>query len=101
MLESLLVLGQIPGTKIQLTFTELVLAIYLPMLAAVWFKRKRFANMDRRYFQLMRLRRRVENELHYIGVRPVKSTRRTVVTLPVRTFQRPILLPARPARRAF
>lgn len=100
MLESLLVLGQIPGTNIELTFFELVIAIYLPLLAVIWTGRHKFARMDRRYLQLIRLRRLAKLELAYLGIKPVESTRRIALTLPERTFQRQIWLPERQVRRA-
>lgn len=101
MLEYLLVLGQVPGTKLEITFIELVLALYLPMLALIWFKRRQLAKMDRQYFKLVFLRRRAHQELSMLGIMPVESTRHIVSILPRRTFRRPRLLPERPARRAY
>ena len=101
MLESLLVLGQIPGTNLQLTFAELILAIYLPMLAYIWAKRDSIARMDRQYFKLVYLRRRASVDLAMMGVKPAVSTRRIIAALPRRTFQHPRWPLGQPTRRAF
>lgn len=101
MLEYLLVLGQIPGTKFQITFIEIVLATYLPMLALIWLKRRQIAKMDRQYFKLLLLRHRAHQDLATIGFMPARSTRHIISTLPRRTFPRPILLLERPTRRAY
>lgn len=101
MLEYLLVLGQVPGTKLQITFLEIVLAVYLPMLARIWSRREQIAKMDWQYFKLVYLRRQANRELAMMGLKPAISTRRIALVPRVHTFQRPRWPRERQVHRVF
>jgi len=101
MLEYLLVLGQVPGTNFEITFFEVVLATYLPMLLLIWAKRDKLSRMDWQYFKLMTMRRHANRELRRLGIKPAELTHRRETILLARTFRRPILPLERPIHRAF
>lgn len=67
MLENLIVLGQVPGTHIQLTFLEIYLSCYFYILAIFWRHSKSYARMDRTYLAMMKVRRLAKNQLRQLG----------------------------------
>jgi hypothetical protein len=101
MLEYLLVLGQVPGTKLQLTFLEVLFFSYFLILCLIWSLRYKIGRLNSQYFQLLRLRRQAKRELRKLGIKTAKSTHRRVLTLPRHTSRPQISLPGQQVRRAY
>lgn len=84
MLDFLLVLGLVPGTNFQLSFSEIALFAILLNLLFAW----RLRLFTRRYHQaheLAALKRRAKRRLIWNGIMPEQSTDRRVVTPQERT----------------
>jgi hypothetical protein len=76
MLESLLVLGQIPGTNYAIDFNQVALSAYLIILIVFWCNRRKYALYSRQYIRLANLRRQAELDLQLLTSRQEKQTRR-------------------------
>jgi len=67
MLESLLVLGQVPGTNFEITFQEIFLSCYLLLLLYFYRRARIYARMDIQYFKLLLLEKRAISKLNKLG----------------------------------
>jgi hypothetical protein len=70
-LESLLVLGQIPGTNLVLDFTQVAFGAYILFLIPVYSRSKLWARLDKRWLALMLLRFKATIRLRLMGYRLV------------------------------
>jgi hypothetical protein len=89
MLYFLLVLGLVPGTSLQLTFSEVLIVAYLLGMALVW----RLGLFTTNYHQskeLAALKKRAGRKLGLNDLKAVQLIGRTVVTPPERIARQPL-----------
>ena len=90
MLDFLLVLGQIPGTGLQLTFTDILLLTSLLIIAFTW-RMRLFTYGYRQAHELSVLKHKALRQLGINKVSSGRSIRRKVVVPPERIYRRPFV----------
>ena len=98
MLYFLLVLGLVPGTNLQLTFSEVLALATLVASILIW-RSRLFTSNYHQAKELNKLKRRVASNIGIYDVSAVQLIGRTIVTPPERTFARPLYVRAGQSRQ--